>query len=164
VTREPNGAAGAIAIAIDGGLHHEPLDKFACFAEAAARVLLVEQEAEVEAHVTKKCGVPWHGASEGNYVAWSRRVAGRAVRGHILEDDSTDEPHIRSQDLAEDASASTFEHLDPAEVEALPPRRCVMRHLRLVALQNVSPFNKAGSDAPAMIQVVPETGKLPLVN
>ena len=76
-------------------------------AEAAAEVLLVEQDPEVEEHVAQRCG-----ASEGDDVAWSRRVAGRAGRWHVLEDSSVDE-----------GRASGCKDAVGAEVEALPPRR-----------------------------------------
>jgi len=98
-------------------------------AEAAAEVLLVEQDPEVEAHVAQRCGIPSHGASEGDDVAWSRRrVAARAGRRHVLEDSSVDEGRASGckdvvADLAEEALAHARKHTVPAEVEALPPRR-----------------------------------------
>ena len=97
-------------------------------AEAAAKVLLVEQDPEVEAHVAQRCGIPSHGASEGDDVAWSRRVAGRAGRWHVLEDSSVDEGRASGckdvvADLAQEALAHTLKHTVAAEVEALPPRR-----------------------------------------
>ena len=92
-------------------------------AEAAAEVLLVEQDPEVEEHVAQRCG-----ASEGDDVAWSRRVAGRAGRWHVLEDSSVDEGRASGckdvvADLAQEALAHTLKHTVAAEVEALPPRR-----------------------------------------
>jgi hypothetical protein len=97
-------------------------------AEAAAVVLLVEQDTDVEVHIADCCGNPSHGASEGDDVAWSRRVAACAVRWHVLEDSSIDEGRSFCSmdvmgDITQDAFAHTRNHTMSAEVEALPPRR-----------------------------------------
>ena len=121
--------------------------------------------------IAHSCGIPLHGAPEGDDVARSRQVARRTARWHVLEDGSVDEA-LSSKvdvddvpaDLAEDAFALTLEHAKLAEVEALPPRRraCVvagLARLGSLALQNVSASNKTGGDAAAVLLLVPEIVK-----
>ena len=122
--------------------------------------------------IAHNCGIPLHGAPEGDDVARIRLVARRTARWHVLEDGSVDEA-LSSQvnvddvpaDLAEDAFALTLQHAKLAEVEALPPRRrerhaCVvvvgLAQLGSLALQNVSASNKTGGDAAAVLLIVPE--------
>ena len=133
-------------------------------------MLLVEQDAEVEAHIAQSRGIPSHGASEGDDVPWSRRVATRAVRWHVLEDGSIVEERARSvcndvmTDPAQDAVALTLKHIVEEEVaEALPPRRrqplaCVVLRSTLgsLSLLNVRAVNKTGGDAAAVLLIVPE--------
>lgn len=144
----------------------------ACIREAATEPLLVEKDPEVESHVADGRGVSWHGASEGNHEAWSRRVVAAVldvVWGHVFEDSSVHERpdgalvrQLQSAaDLAADAVAPRLKHVMEAEVEVLPPR-CREFALALLlppdlmlALQNVSAFNKTGGDAPAVLLVVP---------
>jgi hypothetical protein len=91
------------------------------------------------------------------------------VWGHVFEDSSVHERpdgalvrQLQSAaDLAADAVAPRLKHVMEAEVEVLPPR-CREFALALLlppdlmlALQNVSAFNKTGGDAPAVLLIVP---------
>ena len=128
----------------------------ACILEAATRLLLVEKDTEVVMHVIEDRVISWHGASKGNDVVWSRRVAVLRV---VFEDSSIDErpgalvPRDPSTVLAAVAVAPRLELAMEAKVEVLPPR---WREFLMLALQNVSAFNETGGDAPAVLLLVPE--------